>query len=659
MSKLFYPKLAVSNIRKNGQVYVPYLLACIATIGMFDVMNAISLNPGLDSMAGGEALILILDFGTIIIGIFSVIILFYTNSFLMRRRKKEIGLYNVLGMEKKHIALMMGWESIFTFLFTGVIGVLFGLIFERLMFLILMRMLHFDIGVISVVSGAAIGNTFVLFAVIFLLTLLFNLLQIHLSNPIELMNAGKTGEKEPKTKLLATIIAVICLVGAYYIAITTEDPISAIPLFFVAVLLVIIGTYLLFQAGSIVYLKMLRKNKNYYYRTDHFISISSMIYRMKQNAAGLASICILSTAVLVMLSGTVSLYLGMEDIMGNRFPREFSVTTYSGEEETIDQVQDTLEKEFSKYQVSPTNELCYHSAEIYGTVKNGIYELASDSYDNMTEIAYVSLLPLSDYNQLTGNDVSLGDDECLLTLVEGKNENSSMSLFDDSYNIVGSCNDLPIIDDSYASFYDTYYMVINDSSKIIDYYNQWTTAHEGDEISSLNYYEAFDLAGEKADIEAFSEDANTAVNACGNVMVESRAESEESFYALYGGLFFLGIFLGTLFLGATVLIIYYKQISEGFDDKERYTIMQKVGLSKREIRKSIHSQIIKVFFLPIGMAVIHIAFAFKLITRLLSLLGLVNTHLFLLCTIGTVLVFAIIYGIVYGLTAKAYYRIVE
>lgn len=657
MNKKIYPKLAWSNLKKNSKVYIPYIISCITTFAMFYIMHAISINQALDNISGGASLKSILYLGTIVIGIFSVIILFYTNSFLIKRRKKEIGLYNILGMEKKHIAIMMSWESIYTFIITIAFGIMFGILLSKLMFLLLMKLLAFNVAFVFEISKISIVYTLILFAGIFILTLAFNLIQISLSKPIELLHSDKSGEKEPKTKLIMTIIGVALLAAAYYIAITTENPIKALSLFFVAVIMVIVGTYLLFTAGSIVLLKALRKNKNYYYKTNHFISTSSMIYRMKQNAAGLASICILCTVVLIMISSTISIYIGMKDIMKTRFPREFSISSMDADDKSINNIKDLVADKLAQYNIEAKDMIEYRANDfITVTDKNNFYldtkDMLDDSFNNASIIYFISL---EDYNRLTGNDKELTDTQALITKADDEIAFDSIVIGEDEYTIAGNCSDFPVVDDSMANYYDTYYIIINSSEKMLQYYN----INTGNNYTKMDYECMFDLSGDKEDIYNFAKDARTAVMELGSTRVESRQEAEESFYALYGGLFFLGIFLGALFLAATVLIIYYKQVSEGYEDKDRFEIMQKVGLSQQEIKKSIKSQVLKVFFLPIIMAVVHIAFAFKMITKLLALLNLTNVTLFIICTIVTVLVFSIVYAVVYMLTARVYYKIVK
>lgn len=448
MVKNLYARLAFNNLKKNRKIYLPYILTCIVTVLMFYMIHSLSVNESITTMHGGKTIQYSLSYGTIIVGIFAVIFLFYTNSFIIKRRKKEFGLYNILGMEKRHIGVVLIFETLYISLISISIGLLLGIILDKLMYLIIAFILHANYGINFFISWKSILVTFALFAAIYIGIYIFSFIRVQISQPIGLLKGENIGEKEPKTRLVMALIGLLCLTLGYICAVFTKNAIAAIELFFIAVILVIIGTYFLFAAGSIALLKILKHNKKFYYKTNHFTSVSGMIYRMKQNAIGLASICILFTMLLVTISTTTSFMIGKNDM---------------------------------------------------------------------------------------GND----------------------------------------------------------------------------------------------------------------------------FMSIYGGMFFLGVYLGTLFLMAMILIIYYKQISEGYEDKKRFEIMQKVGMSYAEVKKSISAQILIVFFLPLIMAGIHVAFAFPMINLILDIVGLTNTKLFVFCSLGCFVFFSIIYVIVYLLTAKVYYRIVK
>jgi putative ABC transport system permease protein len=655
MSKFFYAKLALTNIQKNGKTYYPYILTCIGTIAMYYIMHFISLNEGLEHMSGGDSLKSILHLGTYVVAIFSIIFLFYTNSFLIKRRKKEFGLFNILGMEKKHIATIMVWEAFFVAICSLLIGLITGILTSKLMFLLLLKILQFQVPFGFVISWDSLAATAILFIAIFIATLLNNLRQIHLSRPIELIKGGNVGEKEPKTKWLMTIVGFICLGIGYYIALTTESPLKAMNVFFLAVILVIIGTFALFTAGTITVLKALRKNKTFYYRTRHFISVSGMIYRMKQNAAGLASICILSTAVLVMLSTTVSLYIGMEDLLRTRYPQDITVSAENLSEEASEELRTMVLSE-AESQLAITNEIHFRYQPLVAEQDN--HSFGKSQEGSFNRLAVLHLIPLSEYNRLENQTKTLKQNEVLLYAYRGEIPGDRLEIAGHTLDIKERISSLSIEGLSQELLVNTYSVIVPDTT-MIQTLNLSLNGRESD-ATELAYYLGFDAQGDIEKEIALPTSIRKILNENSfSGRSEGREQSKEAFFSLYGGLFFLGIFLGGLFIMATVLIIYYKQISEGFEDKHRFGIMQKVGLSHSEIKGTIKSQVLMVFFLPLLMAVIHIAFAFKIITKLLALLNLMNVTLFAITTAGTILVFAVLYAIVYVLTARVYYRIVS
>jgi len=622
------------------------------------MMHFMSGNPGLNEMSGGDSLIIILNLGNIVIGVFSVIFLFYTNSFLIKRRKKEFGLFNILGMEKKHISRVIVWEAFYVTVFSLVIGLASGMIIGKLMFLLLNNILHFEVPLTYFVSIKSIGVTSILFLGIFVLTLLNNLRHIHLAKPIELLRGGQVGEKEPKTKWILVIIGVVALASGYYIALVTESPLVALNKFFLAVLLVIIGTYALFTAGTIALLKLMRKNKGFYYQTKHFISVSGMIYRMKQNAVGLANICILSTMVLVMLSSTVSLYIGMEDLLKNRYPKEIDILANNLSEEQAQVVEKIIHEEAEKYQIEIEDPVHYRSADFPAIREGNTFTTDRTTIKSFANISMIGLIPLDEYNQLEKQSAKLEDNEVLIYTFRGKPVENTITISGQEFQIKDQLKGLSFNGDSSGILTDSYFVVVKDEETIKSLYP--VEELEKVEWKDLSYFSGFDAKGSTENEIALTKALSQKLKEASiDGYAEGRAESKESFYSIYGGLFFLGLFLGALFIMATVLIMYYKQISEGYDDKERFAIMQKVGLSKEEIKKSIKSQVLVVFFLPLVSAVIHIAFAFKVITKLLALLNLTNIGLFVICTAATILIFAVFYAIVYTLTAREYYKIVS
>lgn len=652
MNKSIYRKLAITNIKNNRRTYVPYLLTCVVTVMMFYIIYALTLNKGLEGVPGETSFRMMLDIGVGVVAIFSVIFLFYTNSFLIKQRKKEIGIYNVLGLGKRHIAKMLGFEMLLTVLISFAGGFAGGILFGKLVFLILLRILHFDVGMVFAIEPAAIVGTIALFGCIFGACLLYNLFQIKLSNPVELLRGGNVGEREPKTKLLITVIGVLTLGGGYYIALSAEKPMEVLGLFFVAVILVIIGTYALFTAGSIAVLKLMRKNKRYYYQAKHFTSVSGMMYRMKQNAAGLANICILSTMVLVMISSTVAMYVGMEDILRERFPQECMVEASEPTEEKITFVKQSLHDILKKHHVTAKNEVSYSYTGM-AIVKNG-NQLSSkeEGVTAASDYGFVYFLTVDEYNKIEGKNISLAKNQVLTYGTKEKLKDKTIVLNGMTYD--NKEVSLEEADQDTQSVYPGYYIVMKNQEEIDK------VIGEDREYVTTAYYQAVDLKGAKADKNAvYKEIQDTLSLDDRSIQPEIRELSRDDFYSLYGAFFFLGIFFGILFLMATVLIIYYKQISEGYSDKERFEIMRKVGMSQREVKRAIRSQVLSVFFLPLIVAVIHIAVAFTVITKLLGMLNLTNVPLIFLSTVITVIVFAIFYGIVFGITTKEYYKIVK
>ncbi len=657
---MFYPKLAWTNIKKNGKTYIPYILTGILTIMMLYVMIAISLNTGLDQMEGSNVLKLILRWAATITGIFSAIFLFYTNSFLVKQRKKEFGLYQVLGMDKGNLAKMMVWETVLTTVISLLMGLGLGMLLGKLMFLILLKMLRFEVPLKFAVEPQAMLATMIVFLAVFTVTLLFNLLQVQTAKPVELLHGGSQGEKEPKTKRLLTLIGVLTLGAGYYIAQTTVSPLEAIGKFFMAVILVIIGTYCLFTAGSIALLKILKKNKKFYYKTSHFTSVSGLIYRMKQNAVGLANICIMSTVVLVLISVTFSLYAGMEDILSLRFPSDVHVTIQGSSQEKIDTENQVIEEEAEKAGVEIENRSSYRSGTFTAIYKEKearlLLEEDSDISNETANFRTLVIIPLSDYNRLEGKKESLDKDQVLVIVQGDEFDSDTIYLQDEGFAVKKVMKDTRKTKDELSYVVKSIILVMPDADKIAEL--KKTYGYEGSD--QIIYTDYFDLSGSGDAKESVMASIQKRLTAeIPESFTEYKGAFRQDFYALYGGFLFLGVFVGALFIMATVLIIYYKQISEGYDDRNRYQIMQKVGMSKKEVQRSIKSQVLLVFFLPLLVAIVHVAFAFKTITKLLAIMNLVNIHLFLMCTIATVLIFAVFYGVVFLITSREYYRIVQ
>ena len=652
MSSSIYGKLALTNLKNNRKTYIPYVLTSILTVMMYYIMDGLSRN----SSIGDGNVHLVLVYARAVILIFAVIFLFYTNSFLIKRRKKEIGVYNILGMGKRHIARMLIVETLVTATVSIGTGILFGGIFSKLMYLVLLKILDYDVRMDFEVSADTLMYTLALFLVIFIMTLVYNLFQIQLSNPVELLHGGSQGEKEPKTKWLMTVFGVVTLGIGYFIAI-------AIQAFFIAVVCVILGTYALFTAGSIALFKALRKNKKFYYQTKHFNAVAGMIYRMKQNAVGLANICILSTMVLVMISTTISLYVGMENVLETRYPREVEAKTNVSVPESDQAVDRIVEEELKNAGVEAKSMLRYHDGSVAALKQEDGFALQQFGNYQIDDVVEVYLIPLNDYDQMENVKSSLAPDEAYVYSTGEDWGKDTVKLGNRTYRVAKELEDLGL---AYGqNLVESYYFIVPDAGQIQEiqaelYKDSDMQEDWKEQMLNLNYRVIFDLEGdEEACFSALKAMRSRIEGEVHSGFLESRELNREEFYFLYGGLLFIGIYLGVLFLMATVLIMYYKQISEGYDDRERYQIMQKVGMSKREVRHSIRSQVLMIFFLPLVTAVIHIAVAFGVITKLLAVLNLTDVPLFFLCTVVTVVVFVVFYGIVFSLTAREYYKIVN
>lgn len=659
-----YTKLAITNIKNNRQFYFPYLLTGIITVAMFYIMCALESNPGIQSMPGAKDLGLILRLGIGVIGIFAVIFLFYTNSFIIKRRKKELGIYNILGMEKRHIAKILSKEAFFTAIIAIGGGLVTGVLFHKLACMLLYRMIGFNGGITFSFSKKGVMITAILFAIVYLLTYIYDLFQVQLANPIELLQSGNKGEREPKTKAIMAVLGVLCLGTGYFIAITTKNPIKALTLFFVAVILVIIGTYLLFTAGSIALLKILRRNKGYYYQTKHFTSVSGMIYRMKQNAVGLANICILSTMVLVAVSTTVSLYIGIEDIMKERYPNEINIRAYYDTgAPSEDSIAPIVEKSVKESGRKIRHEEDYLELYFAAIKDQGQYSLDKEKVKTAGDrVSGFVVLTREDCKKKYNEEIpELAENEVALFTIK-KTDMDTLVLENRSYHVkeikqFQNTEDFETIADIMDEYY---YVIVND---VQDMERLWQLQKDiyQENSSSISRQVRLDIDGDSEQKKECFENIKTALEpeqAKARILIDSRQSNLDEFYQIYGGFLFLGLFLGILFLMITVLIIFYKQISEGYDDKERFSIMEKVGMSNDEVKATIRSQVRTVFFLPILMAAIHVGMAFPMIKRLLSLFGLSNTALFAGCMAGTILVFALIYLLVFLKTSKTYYKIV-
>ena len=662
VSKGFYTRLAVTNIRKNSKTYFPYILASSATVMMFYNLLYLLLSKDVNSMHDSSTLSAVLGLGSIVTGIFAFILLLYINSFLIKRRKKEFGLFNILGMEKKHIARIMLLETVMIGLLCIGLGLIAGVLFSKLALLLLLKILAMNASFGFEVPLRAVSITVILFGAIFLINLVYNVFQVHVSKPIELLKGGNVGEKEPQTKWLIALTGAAALGGGYFIALTVKSPLAALNLFFVAVILVIIGTYCLFTAGSIAVLKALRRNKRFYYRTNPFIAVSGMIYRMKQNAAGLASICILATMVIVMVSSTVSLYIGLEDALRTNYIREISVSASNVTYDDIKQVDDAIAETVKIRGLSIHNPIrLLYASEAAVQDGNAFTGVRSAGFSS-SGLSMLMFITAEEYHRIEGVSVELSEGEALVYIVKGKLPGETLDFGGYSLNKRGRLDKMETIEEFSPlknSMLAQSYVIVTADEQDLNRARQ--ALNEGEEwLPGFQYNYLFDTkADRKAQADLVSSLQYVMRDLSVHVFVEGREASKNEFISLYGVLFFLGLFLGALFILGTVLIIYYKQISEGYDDKERFAIMSKVGLSRGEIKKTIRFQVLSVFFLPLIMAVIHIAAAFPVICKLLTIFNMTNVPLYAICTALTILVFAVCYAMIYSLTARTYYRIVR
>lgn len=658
MTRALYPRLAANNLRKNGSTYFPYMLTSVCSIITFYAMLSITDNPGIASMPGSEPLKAILTLGNVVIGLFSAVLLFYTNGFLIKRRKKELGLYSILGMEKKHMIRVLFYETLITAAVSLIVGLFGGVLISRLFFLILVNITQLDTPIAFHVSMPAISTCAAVFGLVFLLTLATDFRQIHLSNPIALLRGSQTGEKEPKASWLLTLIGVCALGGGYAIAQLVQSPLDALLLFFLAVILVIIGTYCLFTSGSIAVLKLLKRCKGYYYKPRNFIAVSGMIYRMKQNAVGLANICILSTMVLVTISTTVALYIGQEKVLRNQYPRDISITVAGGEAE-LEAVAAESQALAGTHGVKLVKPLSYQAIRLMGVRQGNTFvgeKPANMTNNDIEQICMIKLVPLADYNRLTGGHETLGPDEMLLFSDSRSYEDPTLILGERRFRVKRVLDTLPMAAKLTSSLQATYHLIVPDLADMSYVSEQFIGQNQG---TVLNLYET-DLAGSQTDILAYTEALEAQVGrAHQDVSISSLHAGRQQWLSMFGGFLFIGIFLGLMFMMAMVLIIYYKQISEGYDDRGRFEILQKVGMGRAEVKGTIRRQILMVFFLPLIVATVHILFAFRVICKLLSIFYLTDTGLILLCTGATLLFFGLLYALTYTLTAKTYYRLVQ
>lgn len=695
-----YSKLAATGIRKNGKSYIPYILTSSLMVMVFYIVTYLSDNDMLRNMVGGEMMGIVLMMGSIVMAIFSAIFLFYTNSFLIKRRKKEFGLYNILGLGKGQIARILVQETFLVYLISEVIGLGMGVLFSKLAEMLAVKMLRGGITYTFSIDPIAIIASLILFAVIFICILINSLRQLFFSRPIELLHSENTGERPPRTNIPMAVIGMLLLGAAYYIAVTVKDPVAAIPLFWLAVILVIIATYLLFITGSVVLCRILQKKKDYYYKTKNFVSISQMVFRMRKNGAGLASICILSTMVLVTLSSTVSLYSAIPDMVGEQYPNDITVVFHDDERLKSDEMIPMMDEYIAGlgYEVKNPSVKRYVSldCDTFNYVMGiDVYVSGKDYYIPVDG----RIFPLEDADenikalnlQLGGNDVAVFEpNEKRITA------NPTMKFGDTEFNII-TLDTVPesVKEKIYRTDEDFAYIYVRDTSVLSKMYKeQYDVLNAVNEEMKKEYMKEEGIPEDEADDFHYtgvsisdlyatygfdiSEDINEVNHVYGmlqnpwgvfgegyleeaqiRMSIDTKASLVENFYGLYGGLLFLGIILGTVFALSAALIMYYKQISEGFEDAARFEILRKVGMTQREIKSAINSQVLKVFFLPLVAAGVHMLFAFPMIAKMLNLFDMYNVPLLAMVTLLCYAIFAALYVLFYKMTSRSYLGIVS
>ncbi len=672
MKRGIFPKLARSGIAKNRRLYMPYILSCMGMVMMFYIVHFLSYSSALKEMAGGRTMEAILSLGKIVVAVFALIFLTYTNSFLMKSRYKEFGLYNVLGMDKKSIRRIVCWESVYIAAAGLAGGLLLGIAFSKIAELGLLNIVEADVDYGFTVPVEAILYTVLIFGAIFLFLLIKSAVQVSRAKPLELMKKQAEGEKPPKANWVAALLGAVVLIAAYWIAVTIKTPLTALTMFFVAVLMVIGATYLLFMAGSVALCGILKKNKKYYYQKNHFVSVSSMAYRMKRNGAGLASICILSTMVLVMLTSTSSLYFGKEEAIKANHPMDNEIAVSVNKLENLDpektiQVAEAYEGVFREYQVQPSEVKSYCYALISAMETDGgfLYDPDPDrwtNFDNLRDIYFVST---ADYARMTGEQLTLGPDEALCSVLRCSWNGDRIDLNGRVLNIRGTAENVFFPGNANVSMVPSLCFIVPDYSCL----EQLAELNYGGySLLSPRFYYGYNLTGVSKELcsEIFGQmryslESVPLIRDLNGYSYNSgcRADDEDDFKTTYGGLFFIGIVLSILFIFAAAMIIYYKQISEGYEDRGRFEIMQKVGMTREDIRKNINSQVLSVFFAPLLAAGVHLAFAFPLVWKLLQLFNLTNLGFAIRVNVIAFGAFALFYALIYKTTAKSYYQIVS
>ena len=638
-------KLALSNLRRNKRTTIPFMLTSALCTLMLYLVISLENSAVVSESFGGAQMQMMLGFGELVIVLFTVIFLFYTNSFLMKQRKREFGLFNILGLAKKDIAMVLFVELLICWGVSLVAGIGLGMILDKGMYLLIGRLMNIDLPLEFGISGVAVVQTVLYTGAVYVLLVVYGFFMVNVSSPIELLHAQAEGEKEPKNRWLLALGGLLCLGAGYGLALWVQNPMDAFVLFFLAVILVIVGTYLLFSAGSIALLNMLQKNRHFYYQTSHFISVSGMKYRMKANAASLANICILSTMVLVALSTTICLVMGMDQSVETAYPRETTLSIYSQDGNYLQDFDQAL----AQSGVQATDVMAYTLFDIPGTV-------SGDTVSNLGEygkpdMRLFEFIPVGQYNNAEGTDYTLEPGQVLIN--PGSDSwGSSLTIGDRTWSVAGTVDGFPPSGLGINMMGNPMLVVLPDEADIA-----WLQTLVPEEQRNVTNIFAFNSPDPNRDAGVLKDAFEQITGA--RPFGDTRQNFALSLQSMYGSFLFVGIFVSILFVMASVLIMYYKQISEGFEDQKRFDIMTRVGLDNRQIRKTIHFQVLAVFFLPLAMAGIHVAFAFPMISKMLALLGMGDITLFMITCLIVFAIFAILYVIVYGLTSRTYYQLVK
>lgn len=673
-SRFFYLQLARNNLKRNRHNFIPYWLSCVVVVAFFfNIDNLQKIIKASNQVYGNTVVSGILWFGTLIVAVLAAIFIFYANGFLMRNRKKEIGLYGILGLEKRHVARMLFYESLALTITSIAAGLLLGMVFGKLMFLFMAKLIHYPTGVGYVIYPLSVLSSILFFAALFVLVLIFNLISMHLTEPMELLKSKNQGEKKMRFVRLMTVVGMLCLFGGYYIAIAETNPVKAMLLFFVAVLLVIAGTHYLFRAGSVVLLGALKKNKHFYYQPSNFISTSALIYRMKKNATGLANICILSCMVMVTVAGTAAVYHTTESRTKKEFPTAYNKSWEQEKGKDWLSVYRSLVMKYAEENHVTVSKL-YDTKKMDLMVQeqdDGFRAVQDWDSNQASKYRYLLIFRQEDYAKITGEELpfSLQGKEIALAIEHKQNLPAEFVLDGISYPVKNRVNEKKLIDASIEGVIAQIVLLVADDEALQAMREDLEKARAGQSEMGLhkrdypiNQTLYFDVQGDAAAIAAFEKRAKESTNLPEKeqqLEIRSREDYQMSLYQANGGLYFIGIFLGSLFLLLTVLIIYFKQISEGEEDRERFAILKQVGLSQQEAKQVIRKQLLMIFFLPLVTAILHVSVATVSISRILRAgFGIYIAQVIPYMAM-TMAVFALLYLAVYLWTSRVYYGTVQ